>query len=93
VVRRADLGAVRAGAPREVRGAEAVASQALTYSRLGLAVQRALINGAAGLVSTREGRPFPVGGLTIRDGKIIEIDILADPERLGRLDLTVHEEY
>jgi RNA polymerase sigma-70 factor (ECF subfamily) len=92
VVLRADLGGVPAGASREVRGADAVARQALTYSQLGLVMQRALINGAAGLVSTRDGRPFSVGGFTIRDGKIVEIDILADPERLSRLDLTVLDE-
>jgi hypothetical protein len=57
--------------------------------RLGLLNQPALVNGAAGWVSTREGRPFSVAGCTIRDGKIVEIDIVADPARLGRLDLTI----
>ena len=89
VVLRADLGPPPAGGSREVRGAAAVAGQALTYSRLGLLMQPALINGAAGLVSTREGRPFSVGGFTVRDRNIVEIDILADPERLHRLDLTI----
>jgi RNA polymerase sigma-70 factor (ECF subfamily) len=89
VVLRADLGALPGGGSREVRGAETVAGQALTYSRIGLSVHRALINGAAGLVSTREGRVFSVGGFTVRGGKIVAIDILADPERLSRLDLTV----
>jgi hypothetical protein len=51
------------------------------------AAHRQLINGAAGLVSMRDGQPFSVGGLTIRGGKI-EMDILADPERIARLDLT-----
>jgi RNA polymerase sigma factor (sigma-70 family) len=91
VVLRADLG-VATGGSRELRGAETVAGQALIYSRLGLVVQRALINGAPGLVTTRDGRPFSVGGFTIRDGKIVEIDFLADPERLSRLDLTVLED-
>jgi RNA polymerase sigma-70 factor (ECF subfamily) len=59
------------------------------YSRVGLSMHPALINGAAGLVTTREGRPFSVGGFTVRDGRIVEIDFLADPERLSRLDLTV----
>jgi RNA polymerase sigma factor (sigma-70 family) len=88
VVLRADLGPL-AGGLREARGAAAVAGQALTYSRLGLVMLPALINGAAGGVSTRDGRPFSVGGFTVRGGKIVEIDILADPERLRRLDLTV----
>jgi RNA polymerase sigma factor (sigma-70 family) len=87
VVLRADSGP--AGPSREVRGAETVAGQALTWSRVDLTAQRALINGAAGLVSTRNGQPFSVGAFTIRSGKIVEIDILADPERLAALDLTV----
>ncbi|HEY2333845.1 MAG TPA: sigma-70 family RNA polymerase sigma factor [Solirubrobacterales bacterium] len=56
-----------------------------------LDVRPALVNGAAGAVAMRDGRPFSVTGLTIRNGKIAEIDILADPERLRRLDLTVLE--
>jgi RNA polymerase sigma-70 factor (ECF subfamily) len=87
VVLRADLGPV--GGLREVRGAEAVAGRASYYSRLGLLVQPALINGAAGAVSTRNGEPFSVGGFTVRGGKIVAIDMLADPARLSRLDLTI----
>jgi RNA polymerase sigma factor (sigma-70 family) len=87
VVLRADLGP--AGGSRELRGARAVAGQALFYSRLGLDTRPALVNGALGGVSTRDGEPFAVGGYTIRDGKIVEIDILADPERLRHLDLTI----
>jgi RNA polymerase sigma-70 factor (ECF subfamily) len=89
VVLRADGGAALAAASGEVRGAEAVARQAVTWSRVDLTVQRALVNGAAGLISTRDGQPFSVGALTIRGGKIVEIDILADPARLAQLDLTL----
>ena len=93
VVLRAYSGAVPSGVPtgasREVRGAEAVAGQALSYSQLALFVRPALVNGAAGLVATRDGRPFSVGGFTVRDTKIVEIDILADPARLAELDLTI----
>jgi RNA polymerase sigma factor (sigma-70 family) len=89
VVLRADAGAVGPGGSTEVRGAAAVAGRALTFSRLDLFMQPALINGAAGVVSTRDGKPFSVGGFTIRGGRIVEIDILADPERLALLDLTV----
>ena len=89
VVLRADGGAVRAGASHEVRGARAVAGQALLWSRVDLTMRRALINGAAGLVATRDGQLFSVGALTISRGKIVEFDILADPERLAQLDLTV----
>jgi RNA polymerase sigma-70 factor, ECF subfamily len=77
------------GITGEVRGAEAVAGQAQMYSRLGLVIHHALVNGAAGLVSTRDGRPFSVGAITVRDGKIVEMDFLADPERLAKLDLTI----
>ena len=87
VVLRADLGP--AGGSREVRGAAAVAGQAMGYSRLDLVMQPALINGAVGLVTTRDGEPFSVGGFTIRSGKIVEMDILADPARLRELDLTI----
>ncbi|GAA1672783.1 RNA polymerase sigma factor SigJ [Streptomyces yatensis] len=92
VVLRADYGAAPAPAPREVHGAAAVADQALTFSRLsspGLLTRPALVNGAVGVVSSREGRPFSVLAFTVTDGRIVAIDILADPERLSGLDLTV----
>ena len=89
VVLRADVGPLAAGGTREVRGAEAVAGQSLTYARLGLVMRPALVNGAAGGVSTRDGVPFSVGGFTVRGRRIVAIDILADPERLRRLDLAV----
>src|SRR5918997_615411 len=87
VVLRIDGGAVRAGLSREVRGVRAVAEQTLTFSRLSPFVQPALVNGAAGVVVAPRGRPFAVMGFTVRDGKIVEIDVLADPARLRRLDL------
>jgi RNA polymerase sigma factor (sigma-70 family) len=87
VVLRGDLGPM--GRSREVHGAAAVAGQALTYSRLDLVIQPALINGVAGAVSTLDGQPYAVGSFTVRDRKIVAIDILADPERLRRLDLTI----
>ena len=86
VVLRADLGA--AGS-REVRGVEAVIGQAMFYSQLGLVMKPALINGAVGLVTTRDGRPFSIGAFTVRRGRIVEMDWLADPARLRELDLTV----
>ena len=89
VVLRSDGGAMRAGLSREVRGASAVAEQALTFSRLAPFAQPALVNGAAGVVVAPGGEPLAVMGCTLRRGKIVEIDILADPERLGRLDLAV----
>src|ERR671930_125350 len=89
VVVRADAGAPPAGMSRVVRGAEAVARAAMSFSQLDLYVHPALINGTAGTVSLRDGRPFSVAGFTVRRGTIVEIDILADPERLRRLDLTI----
>ena len=92
VVRRADIGAVRAGFSREVRGAQAVAEQALTFWRFARSARTrpALVNGVAGVVSwSPDGQPFGVMGITVRHGKIVEIDILADPERLRQLDLAL----
>ena len=90
VVLRADRGALAGSG--EVRGAANVANQALTFSRLGAGggvIHRALVNGAAGVVAVRDGQPFSVLGFTVAGGRIVEIDILADPARLARLDLTV----
>ncbi len=93
VVLRADVGAVPAGASRVIRGAPAVAEQALAFARrLGPFARRALVNGAAGIVAAPGGRPFSVLGFTVTQGRIVEIDILADPERLSQLDLRELEE-
>ena len=92
VVLRIDGGALRAGLSREVRGARAVAEQTLTFSRLSPFVRPALVNGAAGVVVAPRGRPFSVMGFTIRGGKIVEIDILADPARLSRLAVSVFDD-
>jgi RNA polymerase sigma factor (sigma-70 family) len=87
VVSRGDFGP---GVPlRESRGAEAVASNAVMFQRLGLEVRPALINGAVGAVSMRDGKPFSIGAITVRDGKIVEMDFFADPERLAKIDLTI----
>jgi RNA polymerase sigma-70 factor (ECF subfamily) len=90
VVVRADAGAARSilGRTREVRGARAVAKQALGFRRLAGGAHRALVNGAAGLVVFDGERPFAVLGFTIRADRIIEIDILSDPGRLADLDLS-----
>src|SRR5262249_44752605 len=92
VVLRADLGAVLVGAPAMVRGAQAVAKQALNFARLSPLVRQGLVNGGAGVVVAPGGQPHSVMGFTVRQGKIAEIDILADPQRLGRLDLTFLDE-
>jgi RNA polymerase sigma factor (sigma-70 family) len=87
VVLRADWGAVPAGLSREVRGASAVAEGALTFAPLAPFAQPALVNGAAGVIVAPRGQLFSVMGFTVRGGKIVEINILADPARLRRLDL------
>jgi Sigma-70, region 4 len=87
VVLRADGGLE--GISNYVQGAETVASQALMWSRVDLTIRRALINGAAGVVSLRNGQPFSVAAVTVRGGKIVEMDILADPQRVSQLDLAV----
>jgi len=91
IVLRADGGAVK-GMSRLVRGAQAVAAQAATFSKLGLSNQVVLVNGNIGVVSRLpDGRLLSVIGFTIADGKVVEMDILADPDRLSRLDLSAIE--
>ena len=87
VVLRADGGLE--GISSYVEGAETVASQAIMWSRADLTIRRALINGAAGVVSMRDGEPFSVVAVTVRGGRIVEMNILSDPERVRRLDLAV----
>jgi hypothetical protein len=87
VVLRADFGT--AGGSQELRGAAAVAGQALAYAQLGLDIRPALINGVAGMVGFRGGQPFSIGAVTVRNGRIVALDFLADPERLRLLDLTI----
>ncbi len=87
VVLRADGGLT--GLSRRVQGAERVAGQATMWAQSGLTIKRALVNGAAGLVSERHGKPFAIGAFTIKDGRIVECDFLVDPERLARLHLEV----
>jgi len=90
-VLRADGGAMK-GMSRRVRGAEAVAAQAATFSKLGLSSQVVLMNGSIGVVSRlQDGHVFSVVGFTIANGKVVEMDILADPDRLERLDLSALE--
>jgi RNA polymerase sigma factor (sigma-70 family) len=85
VVLRADGGPT--GLSQRVQGAESVASQALLWSRVDLTMRRVLVNGAAGIVTFLHGQPFSIAAATVRNGKIVEVDFLADPERIARLDL------
>jgi RNA polymerase sigma-70 factor (ECF subfamily) len=85
VVLRADMG----DGTTVVRGAEAVLGQARMYAQLGLQMRPALVNGAAGAVAMRDGKPFSLGAITVRGGRITTMTFLADPERLRALDLSV----
>lgn len=87
VVVRADSGA---GIPGELRGASVVARNASAFHRLGLLTRPAIVNGVAGVVALQDdSTAFSVGAFTVRGGKIVAIDFLADPVRLAGIDLTV----
>ena len=86
IVERVDTGS---GTIVEVRGAQNVARRALAAaSQLGLVGRVALINGAAGWVSVLDGELFAIAALTVHSGRITRMDILLDPARLARLDIT-----
>ena len=99
VVLRSDAGAGRPAASVVIRGAAAVAKQALGGGSAGERVRRtalvrpALVNGAAGVVVTVGGRPFAVMGFIVVEGKIVEIDAITDPERIRKIAaaVLVHE--
>ncbi len=90
----ADRGAVPPGALVEIHGARPVAEQALAFARLAGFARPVLVNGTPGIVaSLPDGRPLSVMGFTVARGKIVEIDILADPARLRQIDLTSHKDH
>ncbi len=92
VVLRLDAGARRPAASMAIRGAAAVARQALSGLASALPavhLHPALVNGAAGVVVTVRGRPITVMGFTVAEGKIVEIDAIADPERVRRIAAAV----
>jgi RNA polymerase sigma factor (sigma-70 family) len=87
VVLRVDGGAGLPAASLLVRGSEAVSRQAgrglrSLFVRPGMRLRPALVNGAAGVVVTADGRAMTVIGFTIADGKIVEIDAISDPQRV-----------
>jgi RNA polymerase sigma-70 factor (ECF subfamily) len=89
VVLRSDWGTGRPAASAVTQGAAAVARQALMFSNPNAELRPALVNGAAGVVVTVAGRPFAVMGFTVAEGKIVEIDAIADPERVRRIAAAV----
>jgi RNA polymerase sigma factor (sigma-70 family) len=86
VVLRADPVAVRMGPSQEVRGAAAVAG---TFSGRARGARPAFVDGVPGAVWVQGGRLRVVFAFTIRDGRVVGIDLLADPEHLDRLDLEI----
>jgi RNA polymerase sigma factor (sigma-70 family) len=85
IVERVDTGS---GTIVEVRGSEDVARRAMAVSQLGLVARPALINGAPGWVSVLDGELYAIAALTVHNGRITKMDILLDPARLARLDLS-----
>jgi hypothetical protein len=77
------------GRSRLVHGSRPVAGQVLGFARFAQFARPVLVNGTPGLIAAPDGQPISVMGVTIRGDKIVEIDVLADPERLRRLHLTV----
>ncbi len=89
VVVRSDGGVSRPELVSLVQGARAVAGQAMLFRRFAESASRVLVNGVPGGVAwSPDGRPFAVLALTVAGGRVVEIDVLADPDRLAGLDLT-----
>jgi hypothetical protein len=84
-VLRADPAAVRMGATKEVRGASAVAE---TFAGRARVAQPALVGGAVGAVWAPGGRPRVAFGFGFEGNKVVQIDLVADPDRLEQLDVT-----
>ena len=87
VVVRADV--VPPGAPSEIRGAETWARQAIAFARLAQFVRPALVNGAVGVVHAPGGRLSRALRFTFKGGKIVEVNVIADPARLKELEVAV----
>jgi RNA polymerase sigma-70 factor (ECF subfamily) len=88
IVLRADAGAGPLGPSALVHGAQDVISHAKRYARLGRFARRVLVNGAPGFLVARDGKVLALMAVTVEDGKITEMDVLADPARLGQLDFS-----
>jgi RNA polymerase sigma factor (sigma-70 family) len=88
VVLRSDGGVTRPGLTSFVRGARAVAQNAMSFRRFAESSTRILANGIpAGVAWAPDGSPIAVVALTVRAGRVVHIDVLADPARLSQLDL------
>ncbi|MEU5432802.1 sigma-70 family RNA polymerase sigma factor [Streptomyces sp. NPDC020719] len=89
IVLRADYGRGSLTPNKTVLGAHAVVQNALSFKQYSQYAQLALVNGAMGVVNAPQGTPMAVLGFTVRDDRIVEINILADLERLRRVDVSV----
>jgi RNA polymerase sigma-70 factor (ECF subfamily) len=87
VVLRADAGTSAMGPSQLVRGADAVLAQARRFAQFGQNAHLVLVNGAPGFLVAPRGEPLALIAVTVQDDRITELDILADPARLARLDL------
>ncbi len=89
VVRRADEAAVPSGTARELRGAAAIAKEAMAYTHVAHIAQPVLVEGSMGFVVAPRGRLRIAIRCTVREGKIAAMDVVADPARLRKLKLAV----
>jgi len=90
VVLRSDGGVARPALTLLVRGAKAVAERAMTFRQFAETSTRILVNGMPGaVVWAPDGSPCAVAAITVKGGRIVALDFLTDPDRLGRLDLTL----
>ncbi|HEX9041607.1 MAG TPA: sigma-70 family RNA polymerase sigma factor [Trebonia sp.] len=88
VVLRADAGTGPFGPSTLVRGAREVIANARRFAPLGRFARPVLVNGGPGFLVVRDGEPLALMAVTVHAGRITEMDVLADPDRLARLDLT-----
>jgi RNA polymerase sigma factor (sigma-70 family) len=82
---------VRADPGRVVRGARAVAGQALSFAGRARSAAPALVDGVPGLAVVAEGRPRSVLAFTVRGGRVLELEVISDPGRLAGLDLVLED--
>ena len=87
VVLHADGGETRPKISVLVKGAATIAKHALVFQALDADLHPVLVNGAAGALVTRNGQPITLVAFTVRNGRIVRIDILADPARLAAITL------
>jgi RNA polymerase sigma-70 factor (ECF subfamily) len=85
VTLRADFSPGRPNASVVIRGAQAVARQARVGANLAADLHPAMVNGSPGVVITLDGRPHAVMAFTVAGDRIVAIDVIGDPERVGRV--------